>query len=135
MFAWYVCFPFLQEVVRQAEALYDTLLKARSGPSQPSKPASSNWASTGWKRGADAGSTGNGSSCGVIVHIAHLLRVLLFQAVIKSDSARMITGRASMPKGRTTRMRPPLRVSAIAVVSMATSRTSALRHRHKSRLD
>ena len=125
----------LQEVVRQAEALYDTLMKAKSGPSQPSKPASANWASTGWKRGADAGSTGNGSSRGVIVHIAHLLRVLLFQAVIRSGSARMIAGRASMPKVRTKRTRPPLRANAIAVESAATSRASALRHRDRRRLD
>ena len=47
-----------QEVVMQAEALYDTLMKAKSGPSQSSKPVSANWASAGWNRGADSGSTG-----------------------------------------------------------------------------
>ena len=66
--------PVLQEVVRQAEALYDTLMKAKSGPSQPSKPASSNWASSGLKRGADSGSTGIVSSCDIFGHPVFVLR-------------------------------------------------------------
>ena len=69
---------FLQEVVRQAEALYDTLMKAKSGPSQPSKPASSNWASSGWKRGADSGSTGIVSPCDIAVHPVLVLRGVAF---------------------------------------------------------
>ena len=69
------CAPLiLQDVVRQAEALYDTLMKAKSGPAQASKPASANWASTGWKRGADSGGAGVYSLCGDSGHCAHLLR-------------------------------------------------------------
>ena len=45
-------------MVRQAEALYDTLMKVKSGPAQSSKPAAANWASAGWKRGADSGNAG-----------------------------------------------------------------------------
>ena len=68
------------------------------------------------------------------LHCAFVARLAL-QAVIRSGSARMIAGRASMPKVRTKRTRPPLRANAIAVESAATSRASALRHRDRRRLD
>jgi hypothetical protein len=50
------------------------LMKAKSGPAQASKPASANWASTGWKRGADSGGAGVYSLCGDSGHCAHALR-------------------------------------------------------------
>ena len=59
-------------MVRQAEALYDTLMKAKSGPAQSSKPASANWASAGWKRGADSGNAGVFVAVQCCVYIVHM---------------------------------------------------------------
>ena len=70
------CAPLiLQDVVRQAEALYDTLMKAKSGPAQASKPASANWASTGWKRKADSSNAGVFVAVCCLGYAVHVLRI------------------------------------------------------------